>query len=267
MIWSIDYDSPTSGGSDPSPGESGDGGPGLWFVPNSIPSKAPMRDLQLQPAIDFDTDSCYNVAVIGIDKKFAKPMPVETGQSPQYDCREEWMLHKQNVYSRQRCNNGVCVHLYAYYFQKDASGPLTGHPHDWEHVAVWADQFTGKITAVSASKHGGYEIRNPSNVLFDAAGKPMVVYHKDSGLTHAFRFANNADSKAENHWGAWIRAPLIGHYGWPSTDLRNTMYGGDYGDASLGINDGSFVREITRSKPSWISKFDVNNDDPGTNNI
>jgi hypothetical protein len=238
------------------------------FVPDTIPQRAPQADLRYQPALDFDTNGCYNVAVVGINAERAEGLPTRGIWPPQKDCREAWMLNKQNVYSRQRCNNGVCVHMYAYYFQKDTSGTsfidAGGHTHDWEHVAVWSSKSDGSILAVSASAHGKYSVRAANQVRYDALGKPMIVYHKDGIGTHAFRFAENGDSVAENHWGAWIRAPLIGYHGWPSAWLRDTMYTWDFGSASLALTNEHFPSEISRAKPSWIS-FDINYDEPGTN--
>lgn len=36
-------------------------------------------------------------------------------------CRDATDLDNNNVYSRSRCNNGWCAHLYEYYFEKDVA--------------------------------------------------------------------------------------------------------------------------------------------------
>lgn len=131
---------------------------------------------------------------------------------------------------------------------------------------------TSEVIAVGVSAHGAYTTRVPPNYMIDDLGFPMVVYHKDGVSTHAFRFADDEDIHAENAWGAYIRAPLIGHYGWPSEQLRNQMYGWDFGSASLAITDDHFLGEVTKAKPDRqtvpiLAGFDVTYDDPGTNNI
>ncbi|KAK4206073.1 necrosis and ethylene-inducing protein-inducing protein [Rhypophila decipiens] len=229
--------------------------------PDPLFLKAPHLDKRFQPAVDFDTDSCYNSPAMG-------PPPtndLNTGLEPKNslksltdDCRKEEMLERGNVYSRQRCNNGYCAIMYAYYFQKDqtgVAGPAHGHRHDWEHVVVW-------VRMEDLSNEPATE------------GHPAVVYHKDAGSTHAFRFADGPDfgnGGPENHWRKWIFGPLIGHFGWDSFEQRERMYteGGaknPWGDADLAITDGSFSTNLGKAKPKEIN-FDIHNDDPQTNNI
>ncbi|KAF3352666.1 hypothetical protein VdG1_08832 [Verticillium dahliae VDG1] len=126
------------------------------------------------PALDYDTDSCYNTVAIspsgqlnaGQDEN--KPAGEILGW-----CRKEVHLQQTNIYVRSRCNNGWCVHMYDYYFEADFG--WGAHRHDWEHIAVWV-------------QHGQLK---------------FVVYHKDGALTHAFRWANDGDEPPENHWKSW----------------------------------------------------------------
>jgi len=253
-----------------------------------LPERAPASDLRYQPLIDIDTDSCYNVATIDTSGEFAEGLPA--GQwPPASNCRETWMLARQNVYSRQRCNNGYCIYLYAYYFTKDTSGITTadagGHTNDWEHVAVWVRISDGVVVAVGASAHGAYDVRSPSasdkyrSVIMEG-GRPKIVYHKDGVGTHAFRFASGNDEVAENAYEIWLRAPLVGHNGWPSQTLRNLVHTKDYGSASFGLKDSTFNKEITAALPkteyqfgqpvaTWkeFQSFQVNVDQAGTNDL
>ncbi|KAK3331261.1 necrosis and ethylene-inducing protein-inducing protein [Apodospora peruviana] len=239
--------------------------------PGPLFLRAPELDKRFQPALDFDTDSCYNVPAIG-------PPPnndIALGLNPftwppQRDCRNEEMLARGNVYSRQRCNNGYCVVFYAYYFQKDRNTLFKdfSHRHDWEHIAVWVRMSDWFATHVAVSQHKGYEIKDNAAVPWTAAGdgKPAVVYHQDSGLTHCFRFANGDDmANQENHWHRWITGPLIGYYGWDSVEQRERMFTHDWEGAVLAIkDDATFADNIRKARPEGIT-FDENKDDDTTN--
>ena len=155
--------------------------------------------------LDFDTDGCYNVPAIDSGGYLNPGMACTS--SPQGGCRDEWDLDNNQVYSRSRCNNGWCAHLYAYYFEKDFDkcGLAGGHTHDWEHVVVWTKGDEGKFVGVSA--HGEYDVRAWSNVRRDGDTHAKVVYHLGGALgtrTHSFRFANSDDDRIENHKGRWF---------------------------------------------------------------
>lgn len=101
--------------------------------------------------------------------------------------------------------------MYGYYFEKDQTTQIGGgHRHDWEHVVVWTQN--DRIQYVAVSAHGGYTIRPAKDVHMDRSTHPRVVYHKDGGLTHAFRFGNGADnSKQENYYKTWqVSTPTRG---------------------------------------------------------
>lgn len=234
--------------------------------PRALPERATADDLRWQPVLDFDTDGCYNVPAIDADGNIVQGLEHHfTGLAS--DCRDESDLDNNNVYSRQRCNSGWCVYMYAYYFEKDVAIPNfidTGHTHDWEHIAVWVSDATGKAEYVGVSQHGDFEIRQASD-LFWEGDHPKVVYHKDGAGTHCFRFSNPSDEAIENHKGVWFRGPLVSYNGFPSVELRDKLFAHDFGKASLNLRDWSFPGSIERSKPSSI-QFDPNRDEgsPGT---
>ncbi|KAM7187633.1 Necrosis inducing protein, partial [Rhypophila sp. PSN 637] len=201
-----------------------------------------------QPAMDFDTDSCYNTPAMG-----PPPTMISTRDSNESltdDCRKEEMLERANVYSRQRCNSGYCAIMYAYCFQKDqtgTAGPAHGHRHDWQHVVVWVRMADNFVSHVAVSAHKKYIIKKNHEIKWTP---------KEGGSTHALRFAKGADFDGgpENHWRKWIFDPLIGHFGWDSEDQRTRMYiegGSDnaWGDASLAIADGPFADNLRKAKP------------------
>lgn len=76
-------------------------------VLTALPESADETELKFQPHLDFDTDGCYNTAAIDPDGN-TNPGHDATG-TPQGDCRDPHQLENSNVYSRARCNNGVCA--------------------------------------------------------------------------------------------------------------------------------------------------------------
>ena len=56
-----------------------------------------------------------------------------------------------------------------------------------EHIVVFVQGDEAKIVAASA--HGDYDTKNAADVRWDGT-HPKIVYHKDGGSTHAFRFAS-----------------------------------------------------------------------------
>lgn len=234
--------------------------------PTALPQRATANDLRWQPSLDFDTDGCYNVPAIDAQGNIVQGLPNSwTGLAS--NCRDLSDLNNNNVYSRQRCNNGWCVYLYGYYFEKDVAIPNfidVGHRHDWEHIAVWVRESTGKAEYVGASQHGNYEIKAASAVRWDG-DHPKMIYHKDGASTHCFRFADAGDDNIENHKGVWFRGALVSYNGFPSTQLRDKLFAYDFGKATIGFKDGTFAGNIDRSKHSSIT-FDSNLDvgSPGT---
>jgi hypothetical protein len=151
--------------------------------------------------MDFDKDSCYNVAAISPSGQLNGGLNVVGVAGITSGCRDAQDLNRQNVYSRSRCNHGWCAHMYGYYFEKDQQTELGGgHRHDWEHVVVWTRN--DQIQYVAVSSHGGYKKRAASEVNLDGT-HPKIVYHKDGPNTHAMRFAEDGDDNVENHNGRW----------------------------------------------------------------
>ncbi|RYP03901.1 hypothetical protein DL764_004817 [Monosporascus ibericus] len=233
--------------------------PGLPFKiearepPRALPERATADDKKWQPAMDFDTDGCYNTPAIDANGNIAEGLdPWQDGNSG--GCRDESDLDNNNVYSRQRCNNGWCAYIYDYYFEKDtALGGLGGHRHDWEHIAVWVQN--GEAKFVSASQHGDYETKAAQDVRWEGT-HPKMVYHKDGISTHCFRFANQGDDAIENHKGVWFYGALISWNGFPSTQLRDKLMSADFGSASIGIKDSSFQSQLNTSRGNRAPEFD-----------
>src|SRR5687767_6900435 len=101
--------------------------------PAALPQRATTNDLRWQPSMDFDLDGCYNVPAIDTDGNVAEGLE-NNWVGLATDCRDRSDLENNNVYSRQRCNNGWCVYIYEYYFEKDVAVPYfadPGHRHDW----------------------------------------------------------------------------------------------------------------------------------------
>lgn len=217
--------------------------------PRALPQNATTADLKWQPALDYDTDGCYNVPAIGPDGEISWGLDhnYTTGAA---DCRDQSDLDNSNAYSRQRCNSGWCVYLYAYYYEKDVAVvdvlDAGGHVHDWEHIAVWVHDDKAEYVAVS--QHGHYEIKSAEDVLWEGT-HPKVVYHKAGGSTHAFRYARSDDEPPENHYQKWMRSPLVSYNGFPS-GLRDRLMAHDFDSATLAIKDASFAVNLERAIPT-----------------
>lgn len=236
--------------------------------PTALPQNATTLDLLYQPALDFDTDGCYNVPAISGSGVIVSGLPHHfTGLSS--NCRDASDLDNNNVYSRQRCNSGWCIYLYGYYFEKDVAIPNfidTGHTHDWEHIAVWVRQSSGKAEYVAASQHGNYEVRKAADVRWEEGGThPKMVYHKDGGSTHCFRFADPGDDAVENHRGVWFKGALVSYNGFPTTEVRDQLFAYDFGKATIDFKDATFAGAIGRAKPGEVT-FNTGLDEgsPGT---
>lgn len=155
-------------------------------------------------AMDFDTDGCYNTPAIGIDGTLNPGL--ECGGDVNGHCRDLSDLQNNNVYSRARCNNGWCGFHYGYYFEKDQTidGSCgVGHKNDWEHIVVWVKDGDEMPSYVAVSQHKGWEVKAAADVRW-LDTHPKTIYHKDGGLTHDFRFANEEDDNIENHTGQWF---------------------------------------------------------------
>ncbi|MFF3257229.1 NPP1 family protein [Actinacidiphila glaucinigra] len=217
--------------------------------PRALPQNATENDLKWAPAVDYDTNSCYNVPAIGPDGTISQGLDHNNTTSSAY-CRDQSDLDNTNAYSRQRCNFAWCVYLYDYYFEKDVAvenvADAGGHVHDWEHVAVWVKD--DKAEYVSTSAHGGYHIYPASEVLWDGT-HPKVVYHKDGGSTHAFRIANAGDEPPENFYHNWRRPALVSYNGFPS-GIREKLFAADFGEATMGIKDSAFVGNLDAAIPT-----------------
>lgn len=147
--------------------------------------------------------------------------------------------NNNNVYSRARYNHGWCGHLYAYYFEKDVAvehvADAGGHTHDWEHICVWANKDV--IKYVGVSQHGGYDVKAVADARMDDT-HAKVVYNKDGGSTHDFRFANEGDDAIENAKGVWFRGALISWNGFPG-NTRDILAPHKFGNATFKLVDNA----------------------------
>lgn len=108
--------------------------------------------------------------------------------------------------------------MYDYYFEKDVSvagAPHprlgwvdgSGHRHEWENVVVFVKDE--QLMGVATSCHEGYGSGTTTPRVQDGTQHPLVVYHKDGGLTHCFRLPGADET------GDWHRSPLVGWDYWP----------------------------------------------------
>ncbi|TPW72281.1 NPP1 family protein [Schumannella sp. 10F1B-5-1] len=215
--------------------------------PGAIPANATSGDAKWQPATDYDGDGCYPSVAVAGDGTPAEGL--NNSGALNGNCRDQSDLDNVNTYVRTMCvGDGWCAHMYAYYFEKDqvvAGADAFGHRHDLEHVIVWVQNDQARY--VSASAHGDYSTRAAADVLWDGT-HPKIVYHKDGGSTHAFRFASAGDEPPENHYGTWQR-PVLLSWDLMSDPVRNTINTHSYGSASFDIKDSNYAGKIAQWAP------------------
>lgn len=216
--------------------------------------------------MDFDTDGCYNTPAIDANGNINPGLDHQsTGTSS--NCHDLSDLTNNNVYSRARCNNGWCAYMYDYYFEKDVALPNVpfdpGHRNDWEHIVVFVQNDVAK--AVAVSQHGKYQTKQASDVRWDG-NHPKTIYNKDGISTHNFRFANEGDEAIENDTGKWFYGALVSYNGFPNTGLRDKLFAYDFGDASIAIKDGNFVRQLELARSDLVPGFDSSVDDGSPGN-
>lgn len=174
------------------------------------------------------------------------------------ECRDPSDLDNNNVYVRSRCNNNWCAHVYAYYFEKDVAVQHVidagGHRNDWEHIIVFVEGGNdARIVAVS--QHKDYDTKNVGDIRWDGE-HPKVVYNKDGGSTHDFRFANEGDDAIENAKGVWFRGALVDYgTGFPG-NTRDILMTHDFGAAVIAIKDDSFKTNIDHARNGGAPGFD-----------
>ncbi|KAM0550180.1 hypothetical protein ACHAPJ_009028 [Fusarium lateritium] len=224
---------------------------------------------KFQPVTDFDKDGCYYTSAIDQNGKTNPGISKVIGKGLASDCRDNNRLENNNLYSRRRCNNGWCAIMYEYYFEKDqlvwgsiGVGPGNGHTHDWENIVVFVKD--DEVKRVAPSCHGKYEHATNTPRLDGKHAK--VVYHKDSGSTHCWRMANEADDGIENYTGQWFLGNLVGWDNWPVVNgrsLRDTLYDAWHGGIGPKFwdNGDSFTNTLRSAAGDGAPGFDPAKDE------
>lgn len=226
-------------------------------------------DKHFQPAIDFDTDVCFNVPAVDSSGNVTAGASTYATRPPA-TCRNATYLQTSNVYSRSRCNHGYCAVIYAYFWQSDFS-----HAYDWETIIVWTtDNGTNsQVVGVSRDDHGDWDTRATSGgqlrFLADATGNHVkMVYHYETwGFSHLFRFSktDSGDEPPENGTGTWLTQPLVSWNGYPSLAVRTTIANYDFGSGNFEIKDARFSTSLANALQTSITPGFDPNADAGTN--
>ncbi|ORX97440.1 secreted protein [Clohesyomyces aquaticus] len=227
-----------------------------------LPIHADPIDIKFQPVMDFDKDSCYNIAAV--DASGTIDVGLDPSVATIKGCRDLKRLAHSNAYSRHKCNRGWCAIIYAYYFEMDSVDLVftnAGHRYDWEHVVVWVKDNTAKYVATSA--HGDFPTYTTDQVRFFQDTHAKIVYHKDGVQTRSMRLAKQKDEKIENHLGTWFLSPLVGWNGFPSDSVRNALVSHDFGHAHMQFEDSSIGGMLAKSMPKEAAndEFDCAYDD------
>lgn len=229
-----------------------------WPAPVApLPELATAIDKKFQPAIDFDTDVCFNVPAVNASGA-TSPATSTYATMPPATCRTGSYRTQSNVYSRSRCNNGYCARVYSYFWQSDFS-----HAYDWETIIVWttADGIDSQVVGVSRGDHGDWDTRKVSGgqlrFLEDATGKHVkVVFHYETwGFSHLFRFAktDGGDEPPENGTGKWLVQPLVSWNGYPSLAVRNAVSNANFGGANFEVKDSRFASTLAKANESGVA--------------
>lgn len=235
------------------------------------------------PVFDFDGDGCYPGTPFNKNDNL-RPNPglLSAGHTIAGQCHDDGWWNTANTLHRQLCNqrnegNVVvrrCAHFYELYFEKDQviNGSIQwGHIHDIETVIVWTGQrkypdgsSSRFVSHVSVSAHGSYETRHITDTIHNL-GHAYVVYHKDGGGTHAFRFATQSDrNRVEfiGNQGDFFAPAIVSYYSaykfwngdwdryWQNVQFRNRLRDSDFGEASFKMRtDQRVLDEANRWAP------------------
>jgi hypothetical protein len=217
---------------------------------NPLGENATTFQKKYQPLWDYDADGCYPAAAVDASGT------LNGGLNPSGTlgggCKSGHLGHA-NTYSQSWCKNGWCAYVYALYFEKDQSGPASGHRHDWESVVVFQKQGEERPRYLAASRHGGYSTHPINEVPMDG-NRVKVVYHKDGALTHAFRFAKWGETAEAWGDGGWDRPALVTMENMadtPRNQLWNSYWGGE---ANFPLT-GSLQSNINKARPSAVPAF------------
>ncbi|KAJ9414473.1 necrosis inducing protein-domain-containing protein [Fusarium oxysporum] len=195
-------------------------------VLTALPGGASDIENKFQPALDFDSDGCYQTAAIDPDGNL-NPGHGATG-TPQGDCH-----------------------------QAVGGSFLGGHRHDWENIVVFTQG--DNVVRVAPSCHGKYD--GASNEFPSDGSTPLLVYHKDGAGTHCYRFANDDDqANPENPTGSFFKAPLVGWDNWPDVGLRDKMLQNWNGGVGPKLDD-EFGDSLKAAAGDGVQGFDPYKDE------
>lgn len=244
-----------------------------WPAPVSpLPELATALDKRFQPALDFDTDVCFNVPAVNASGAIS-PGASTYATKPPASCRNPTYLRTSNAYVRARCNNGYCARVYAYFWQSDFS-----HAYDWETIIVWTTDAgtSSTVVGVARDNHGKWDTRatKDGQLRFqtDVSGQHVkMVYHYETlGFSHLFRFSktDGGDEPPENGTGSWVVQPLVSWNGYPSFAVRNAIANYDFGSGNFELKDARFSTSLkaalnTSITPGFDPTIDAGANSPG----
>jgi hypothetical protein len=241
-----------------------------WPAPVApLPQLTTALDKRFQPAIDFDTDVCFNVPAVDASGRIS-PAASTYATRPPASCRSASYRAQSNVYARSRCNNGYCGRVYSYFWQSDFS-----HAYDWESIIVWTTDQGASSTVVGVTRgvHGDWETRATSGgqlrFVSDSSGEhvKMVFHYETLGFSHLWRFSktDGGDEPPENGTGQWLIQPLVSWNGYFSVAVRNSMSNYDFGGANFDNKDARFANTLAAANASGIAPGFNANLDAGAN--
>jgi hypothetical protein len=236
--------------------------------------------MDFHPMFDFDSDGCYPATPFYPDASLRQNPGLNATGTVWGACRDAGFELTSNTTHRQLCKESTegldkvvrCAHLYELYFEKDQAvgfSFLGGHRHDVETVIVWTGQRNDQpafISQVSVSAHGKYTTRPFAGLVADGT-HPLVVYNKNSILTHTFRFANAGDKLHVEYLGnsgSFYTPNILSHFSavaqWNDDEWTRYLLNKQYRTA---LANSDFGSATFKTRTDAIVLNEVNNNIPG----
>ncbi|KAL4897013.1 necrosis inducing protein-domain-containing protein [Aspergillus ambiguus] len=192
---------------------------------------------KFQPVLDFDTDSCYHTAAIGIDGQLNKGIEIPHLPEPQ---PTSWLvpaLVANDTAIRSGPNLRGCR-------ERDRLDKSQVY-----HIIVWT--LNDNVFFVSWSAHSKYTTHHQSTVRFEGT-HPKMVYHLGGWGTHSFRKAEAKDEQIENHTGHWFKAPLVSLEKLPC-EVNRKLLNNNWGSAQPDLRKDRFGTTLNDWMP-WDAR-------------
>ncbi|KMS68935.1 necrosis inducing protein (NPP1) [Streptomyces viridochromogenes] len=210
-----------------------------------LPANATTFQQKYMPLFDYDTDGCLPAAAVDANGRLNGGL--NNSGKITGGCRDGH-LGRANTYAQSKCQHGWCAYVYALYFEKDQvvnGADAFGHRHDFESVVALQKQGEERPRYLAASAHGKYST-HPINEVPMEGNHVKIVYHKDGGSSHAFRFAKWGEVPHAWGNGRWDQPALVSMERMAKAP-RDALWNSKWGDANFPLTN-NLVNEINKAR-------------------